>query len=82
MVQRVAAKLKPDLVFVAAAMKAVLFFFEIVDIDAKLFADHGAFFPLHPDMLRRLSMRHKFADFITHKTTSKDIIAQQAQRRA
>src|SRR5919197_1212914 len=31
-------KLKPDLVFVAAAMKAALFFLEIVNIDAKLFA--------------------------------------------
>src|SRR5262245_13467358 len=33
-----ATELKPDLVFIAATMKAVLFFFKIIDIDAKLLA--------------------------------------------
>jgi hypothetical protein len=37
-IQRVAAKLKPDLVFVAAAMKTVLFLFEIINVDAEFFA--------------------------------------------
>src|SRR5512144_1103658 len=38
MVQRVTAKLKPDLVLIAAAVKAVLFLFKIVNIDPELLA--------------------------------------------
>src|SRR5580765_2664986 len=38
MVQRVTAKLKPDLVLIAAAVKPVLFFLEIIDVDPKLLA--------------------------------------------
>ena len=37
-IQRMTAKLKPDLVFIAAAMKSILLFFEIINIDAKLLA--------------------------------------------
>jgi hypothetical protein len=34
-IRRMASKLKPNFVFVAAAMKAILFLFEIIDVNAK-----------------------------------------------
>src|SRR5512135_1880323 len=64
-IERVAAELKPDLVLVAASVKAALFFFQIVNVDSELLAvvkhrRSGAAFAGHAgEIIERRDLLHR-----------------------